>query len=97
MEGRASKALGRAFRLSLDRLGITHNARKRRRVGREIGRLVTGPLPDRDDYETPIPYRGVGWAREIPELRLWLLYKFDDDEMEVILLVDRRPIRLEQE
>lgn len=91
MEERRSRVLSRAFRLSLDRLGITPDANKRRRVAREMARLQSGPLPGQDDYETLIPHgAGVGWAREIRELHLWLVYRFDDEELEVLVLVDRQ-------
>jgi len=98
LDERRSKALSRAFRLSLDRLGVTRDASKRKRVAREMARIQSGPLPGEGDYETLIPHRpGIGWAREIPELRLWLVYRFDEDELEVILLVDRRPVTVEEE
>ena len=63
-----------------------------------MARLQSGPLPGEEDYETLIAHRaGVAWAREIPELNLWLTYRFDDDELEVIVLVDRRPVTFEEE
>jgi hypothetical protein len=63
-----------------------------------MARLQFGPLPGRDDYETLIPHRaGVGWAREIRELHLWLVYRFDDEELEVVVLVDRQPVAIEEE
>jgi hypothetical protein len=63
-----------------------------------MARLQAGPLPGDNDYETLIPHQaGTGWAREIPELHVWLLYRFHDDELEVIVLVDRRPVTVEEE
>jgi hypothetical protein len=63
-----------------------------------MGRLKAGPLPGPDDYETLVPHRaGLGWAREIRELGIWLVYRFDDDEVEAIVLVAHRPVVVEDE
>lgn len=87
-------ALGQALRPSLDRLGITHKAAERQRVGRAMRDLAAGPLPAPEDYEAPLYPAGTAWARAIPGRALWLLYRFDEAEVLVEVLVDRRPVRL---
>lgn len=93
MDGRR-QALGQAFRPSLDRLGVTHNAAERRRVGQAIGALASGTLPGPEDFETLLYPAGTAWARQIPGRSLWLLYRFDDAEVMVLVLVDRRPVHV---
>jgi len=91
---RRAGALNKPFRLSLDRLGITKDAAERARVGREVASLARGPLPGPEDYETLLQ-ASTAWVRPIPGRSLWILYRFDDAEVVPIVLIDRRPPRVE--
>ena len=84
--------LKEAFRPSLDRLGVTRDPPTRARVGRTLAELVDATLPGRGDFEALLYPVGTAWARRIAGRSLWLLYRFDVEEVIVFVLVDREPV-----
>jgi len=87
-------ALKEAFRPSLDRLRITWDAAERARIAAVLRDLMAGPLPGVEDHQTVLYPAGVAWVRQVPGRRLWILYRFDDDVVSAIALVDRRPVHV---
>jgi hypothetical protein len=86
--------LDRAFRHSLDRLGITASAVDRRKVAAVLKSLGTGSLPGPEDRETLLYHVGVCWVRQVPGRALWLLYRFDVATAIAFAVVDREPVRV---
>jgi hypothetical protein len=39
---------------------------------------------------------GEVWARRVPGVSLWIYYRFSDDELTVVSLNNREPIRIDE-
>ena len=59
-----------------------------------LGRLMSGPLPKPQDFEALAPVIGVAWARRVADLDLWVFFRFDDDEVVIVGLTARPPVRV---
>jgi hypothetical protein len=91
-------ALKRAFRPSLDRLGVTADPATRAAVGKLLGRLTSEPLPGAEDFEALLYPVGIAWVRQVPvpERSLWVVFRFDEHEVAVLVVVDREPVSVEE-
>jgi hypothetical protein len=90
---RVVKALGGAFRASIDWLRLGGEAR--RAIYRTVNALASESLPG-EDFEALMPFGGgVAWVRKVPGRRLWLLYRFDAATLAPLAVVDRAPVRVE--
>jgi hypothetical protein len=66
-----------AYSRLLKALRIRLSRSEQRALARVVRRLRVDALPALDDYETLHPYAGTAWARRVPGLALWLIYRFD--------------------
>ena len=89
---------GLAFQPTLNHLGITRDASTRAAVGRVVGRLANASrLPEAEDvyvrvFLTHEPDREVlAYARRVLGMSLWVVYQFDDEELALLAVTDRRP------
>jgi hypothetical protein len=93
--------LGRVLRLS-DRFQASRRALIVPRtlpaaaLGATLGRLAVGSLPGPLDFEALIPPVGVAWVRRVPG-SLWLFYRFDDAEVEVLAMTNVEPVRVDRD
>ena len=60
-----------------------------------LARLMAGPLPKPHDFEALAPIVGVAWVRRVPNLDLWVFFRFDDLEVTVLAVTSRPPVRVE--
>jgi hypothetical protein len=60
-----------------------------------LARLLAARVPGPLDFEALIPPVGAAWARRVPGLSLWVFYRFDEGEVEVLAMTDSEPIRVD--
>ena len=64
-------------------------------VSATVGALTREPLPGPGDYEALIPPVVRAWCRRVTGFNLWLLYVFDDAEIEVYTLTANPPVPID--
>lgn len=67
----------------------------KRAVMRAKRDLERGPLPGPHDFEGLGLPAGVAWIRPLPAIGRWLVYRFDDAQVQVYTLLAREPGRVD--
>ena len=83
------------YGLSLKRVGP--GPRSRRALRAELSRLESGPLPGPGDFEAflSLPAVGVAWARAVPDVELWVLYRISELHVSLWEVTEQEPMRAE--
>ena len=91
---------GLAYYPTVDHLGITRDAATRGALGRVIGRMANAAdLSDPRDMRVRVflthqPDREVlAYSRQVLGHALWAIYQFDEQELMVLAVTDRPPVR----
>jgi hypothetical protein len=81
------------FRRTVERLGVLAGSPAYRAVSATIRSLASGELPGPGDVETPFA-PGRAFVRRVVGQNLWILYRFDEDQLYVETIVGIRDLAI---